>query len=66
MLCEDHHERVRSTGHEHVDVSEKAKSALRTSCTMSEWLYGSSPASPLGLAEAAFYDVPGVSARVAA
>ena len=25
---------------------------------MSEWLHGSSPASPLGLAEAAFFDVP--------
>jgi predicted unusual protein kinase regulating ubiquinone biosynthesis (AarF/ABC1/UbiB family) len=33
---------------------------------MSEWLYGTSPASPLGLAEAAFFDAPGVSARVAA
>jgi predicted unusual protein kinase regulating ubiquinone biosynthesis (AarF/ABC1/UbiB family) len=33
---------------------------------MSEWLYGSSPASPLDLADAAFFDVPGVSARAAA
>jgi hypothetical protein len=33
---------------------------------MSEWLYGSLPASPLGLAEAEFFKLPGASSRAAA
>jgi predicted unusual protein kinase regulating ubiquinone biosynthesis (AarF/ABC1/UbiB family) len=33
---------------------------------MSEWICGSLPTSPLGLAEARFFDVPGVPTRVAA
>ncbi len=33
---------------------------------MSEWLYGSLPASPLGLAEAEFFELPGASFRAAA
>jgi hypothetical protein len=33
---------------------------------MSEWLYGSLPASPLGLAEAEFFERPGGSSRAAA
>jgi predicted unusual protein kinase regulating ubiquinone biosynthesis (AarF/ABC1/UbiB family) len=33
---------------------------------MSEWLYGSRPTSPLGLAEANFFDVPRTSPRAAA
>ena len=33
---------------------------------MSEWLYGSLPASPLGLAEAEFFELPGASSRAAA
>jgi predicted unusual protein kinase regulating ubiquinone biosynthesis (AarF/ABC1/UbiB family) len=33
---------------------------------MSEWLYGSLPASPLGLAEAEFFEQPGASFRAAA
>jgi predicted unusual protein kinase regulating ubiquinone biosynthesis (AarF/ABC1/UbiB family) len=33
---------------------------------MSEWICGSLPTSPLGLAEARFFDVPGVAARAAA
>jgi predicted unusual protein kinase regulating ubiquinone biosynthesis (AarF/ABC1/UbiB family) len=33
---------------------------------MSEWIFGSLPTSPLGLAEATFFEVPGVPSRVAA
>jgi hypothetical protein len=33
---------------------------------MSEWHYGSLPASPLGLAEAEFFEQPGASFRAAA
>jgi predicted unusual protein kinase regulating ubiquinone biosynthesis (AarF/ABC1/UbiB family) len=33
---------------------------------MSEWLYGSLPTSPLGLAEAMFFEMPGASSRAAA
>jgi predicted unusual protein kinase regulating ubiquinone biosynthesis (AarF/ABC1/UbiB family) len=33
---------------------------------MSEWICGSPPTSPLGLAEARFFEVPGVAARAAA
>ncbi len=33
---------------------------------MSEWLYGSLPASPLGLAEAEFFERPGAAPRAAA
>jgi hypothetical protein len=33
---------------------------------MSEWLYGSLPASPLGLAEAEFFELPGASVQAAA
>jgi predicted unusual protein kinase regulating ubiquinone biosynthesis (AarF/ABC1/UbiB family) len=33
---------------------------------MSEWIYGSLPTSPLGLAEARFFEVPGVPSRAAA
>jgi hypothetical protein len=33
---------------------------------MSEFIYGSLPTSPLGLAEARFFEVPGVPSRVAA
>jgi predicted unusual protein kinase regulating ubiquinone biosynthesis (AarF/ABC1/UbiB family) len=33
---------------------------------MSEWIFGSLPTSPLGLAEATFFEVPGVPSRAAA
>jgi hypothetical protein len=33
---------------------------------MSEWIYDSPPTSPLGLAEARFFGVPGVPSRTAA
>jgi predicted unusual protein kinase regulating ubiquinone biosynthesis (AarF/ABC1/UbiB family) len=33
---------------------------------MSEWIFGSLPTSPLGLAEARFFEVPGVPSRAAA
>jgi hypothetical protein len=33
---------------------------------MSEWICGSLPTSPLGLAEARFFEVPGVPSRAAA
>jgi hypothetical protein len=33
---------------------------------MSEWLYGSIPASPLGVAESEFFERPGAPSRAAA